>query len=106
MSIIHIHDSDNKRVKLEMDIKELECPVCYNIPREFPIPACPAGHVVCKTCRVKVQKCPTCRMKFTKGGVNTLAASMIEKIPHRSVMNVLIRSHLIFDWNMVSGIYW
>ena len=54
MSIIHIHDSDNKRVKLEMDIKELECPVCYNIPREFPIPACPAGHVVCKTCRVKV----------------------------------------------------
>lgn len=94
MSIIHIHDSDNKRVKLEMDIKELECPVCYNIPREFPIPACPAGHVVCKTCRVKVQKCPTCRMKFTKGGVNTLAASMIEKIPHRSVMNVLIRSLL------------
>ena len=57
---------------------------------------------------VKVQKCPTCRMKFTKGGVNTLAASMIEKIPHRSVMNVLIRSPLMlasgFDWNMVLGI--
>ena len=25
---------------------QLECPVCFNIPRELPIPCCPSGHIV------------------------------------------------------------
>ena len=41
--------------------KLLECPVCYNIPRDLPIPQCPAGHIICKTCRDPVSMCPTCR---------------------------------------------
>ena len=39
----------------------LECPVCFRIPREIPVPACSAGHIVCKQCRSQVSHCPTCR---------------------------------------------
>ena len=34
--------------------EDLECPVCFSIPRELPIPSCSAGHIVCQTCRVEV----------------------------------------------------
>ena len=34
--------------------EDLECPVCFSIPRELPIPSCSAGHIVCKSCRVEV----------------------------------------------------
>ena len=66
--------------------KDLECPVCLSIPREMPIPACPAGHIVCRTCKTKVQECPTCKRKYPNGELeitNSLAASLIDKVPHR-----------------------
>ena len=61
---------------------ELQCPVCLLIPREVPIPACPAGHIVCKDCRVNVKTCPTCRRPMKEDGTNTLANKMIERVPH------------------------
>ena len=66
----------------ERFLGELECPVCLQIPREVPVAACPEGHLVCKTCRVNVTSCPTCRRPMTEDGTNTLANKMIEEIPH------------------------
>jgi hypothetical protein len=46
-------------------LKELECPVCvqYMVP---PIKLCMNGHNICSKCRESVQRCPTCRSKFSK----------------------------------------
>ena len=62
----------------------LECPVCFEIPRQTPIPQCPSGHIVCSSCRGKVKnKCPTCQRKMKRGEVSSLAASLIEMVPHQ-----------------------
>ena len=63
--------------------KLLECPICLNVPKDLPIPACPVGHIICKNCRTSVTSCPTCRRKLSQVGASSLAASMIEKIPHK-----------------------
>ena len=39
----------------------IECPVCYRLPRDLPIPSCAGGHIVCQQCREKMSNCPTCR---------------------------------------------
>ena len=64
-------------------VKLLECPICLNVPRDLPIPACSAGHIICKKCKSTVTSCPTCRRRLYNDGINSLAASMIEKVPHR-----------------------
>ena len=69
--------------KLKGMLEDLECPVCFEIPRELPIPACPKGHIVCKRCRENVQTCPTCRADFSPGGVNTLAGILVQKGAHK-----------------------
>jgi len=66
----------------ERFLGELECPVCLQIPREGPVAVCPVGHLVCKTCRVIVTSCPTCRRQMLPDGTNILANKMIEEIPH------------------------
>lgn len=60
----------------------VECPVCLVIPRDLPIPSCPAGHIICKSCRSRVLHCPTCRRQL---GDNTssLAAALIERVRHK-----------------------
>lgn len=63
--------------------KLLECPVCFNIPRDLPIPQCPAGHIICKSCRDPVSTCTTCRRRLYQDGTSSLAASLIEKVPHK-----------------------
>ena len=66
----------------------VECPVCLMVPRQVPIPMCPAGHVVCRRCRRHVKgKCPTCRRKLRRGDDNSVAASLFDKIPHTSKHN-------------------
>lgn len=37
-----------------------ECPVCFDYALP-PIKQCPSGHIVCSSCRKKLQSCPTCR---------------------------------------------
>lgn len=59
-----------------------ECPVCFMIPREVPIPMCNAGHSICKDCKLKVDKCPTCKGYFYSN-TNSLLASIIEEILHK-----------------------
>jgi len=58
---------------------KVECPVCLDVPRTFPIPVCPNGHVVCTKCVKK--ECPTCRVKMWYGK-STLAVAIIENIDH------------------------
>jgi len=63
--------------------KLLECPVCFNVPRDLPIPQCPAGHIVCKKCKSSLTNCPTCRRRMYHDGTSSLAATLIEKVPHK-----------------------
>ena len=62
--------------------QSLECPVCYKVPREVPIPCCVSGHIICKSCRSKVNECPTCRGWYYQN-TSSIMASLIEQIPHR-----------------------
>ena len=65
-------------------LDELECPVCFLVPRDLPVPACPVGHIVCQTIKngENMERCPTCGRQMLAGGTNTLANRMIEEIPH------------------------
>jgi len=80
-----MESSGNKHdIQDDWIVKLLECPECFNIPRELPIPQCPAGHIVCRSCKDSVQSnCPTCRRRMYHDGTSSLAASLIEKVPHK-----------------------
>ena len=49
--------------------REMQCPVCDQIPTIIPIPACSMGHIVCRECKDKIpisrqirdKPCPICR---------------------------------------------
>jgi len=58
---------------------KVECPVCYDVPKQAPVPVCPNGHVVCQGC--KRDLCPTCRVRMGLG-TSLLAVTVIENIPH------------------------
>ena len=62
--------------------ESLECPVCYKIPRDLPIPCCEAGHIVCQDCRRRVTHCPTCRGKL-QSNTSSLAGSLIMLVEHK-----------------------
>ena len=81
-------DSNKHDIQDDWIEKILECPVCFNIPRDLPIPQCPAGHIICKTCRDPVSTCPTCRRRLFQDGTSSLAASLIEKVPHKCKFSV------------------
>ena len=60
----------------------LECPVCYKIPRELPVPCCDAGHIVCQPCKGRVTNCPTCRGKM-KSNTSTVVGNLIMLVSHK-----------------------
>ena len=47
--------SMSKKVRLDNEDlkKEVECPICMEIPRTVPIYACPNGQLVCRSCKGK-----------------------------------------------------
>ena len=59
--------------------KQVECPVCLDVPRKGPVYACPNGHLVCQKC--KRVTCPTCRETMGENK-SLLAVRIIEKILH------------------------
>jgi len=59
--------------------KQIECPVCLDVPRKGPVYACPNGHLVCQKC--KTDSCPTCRVAVGENR-SLLAITVIEKILH------------------------
>ena len=61
---------------------QLECPVCFNIPRDLPIPSCSSGHIVCRPCKKRVTECPTCRQPMPANMTNSLAGALVEQVQH------------------------
>jgi len=63
----------------------LKCPVCLNLPRDLPVPCCPSGHIVCRSCRPQVadNKCPTCRQQMPANMTNSVVGSLIEQVEHK-----------------------
>ena len=55
--------------------EDLQCPVCFKIPRTTPIYQCKEGHIHCKECHPRLQVCPICR-----SNVLDMRAITIEKI--------------------------
>ena len=66
---------------------QLECPVCYNIPRELPLPCCMSGHIVCRSCKTRVTDCPTCRQPMPPNMTNSLVGALIEQVQHKCKYN-------------------
>ena len=61
----------------------LECPVCLSLPRDLPVPCCPSGHIVCRSCRSAVKRCPICRQKMPANLTNSVVGSLIEQVEHK-----------------------
>ena len=65
----------------------LECPVCLNLPRDLPVPCCPSGHIVCRSCMSGVKKCPTCRQEMPDNMTNSVIGSLIEQVEHKCLFS-------------------
>jgi len=73
--------SKSKQERVLQQLKDkIECPVCMDLPRSGPVPVCPNGHFVCKTCRR--DSCPTCRIPMGTGE-SLLASTLLENIKHK-----------------------
>ena len=64
----------------------VECPVCLVVPREGPVPCCPAGHITCSPCHEMIRgegrrECPTCRLPMGEGK-SLLAKIILENMDH------------------------
>ena len=74
--------------KLIAELKaKLECPVCLAVPTEGQMLACPRGHLVCGSCRVKMtaeghEDCPVCREPMGNNK-SLLAMVVIENMEHK-----------------------
>ena len=66
---------------------QLECPVCFNIPRDLPVPSCPAGHIVCRPCKERVEDCHTCRQPMPANMTNSVVGALIEQVQHSCKYN-------------------
>ena len=86
-----LEESLEKEMLVEALLKlegSLECPVCYKIPRDVPIPCCEAGHIVCQDCRKRVTDCPTCRGRL-ESNTSSLAASQVMFVNHKCKFSFL-----------------
>jgi len=73
---VELHSEKEKVNDLK---KQVECPVCLDVPRKGPVFTCPNGHLVCQKC--KRETCPTCREVVGKNK-SLIAIEVIEKILH------------------------
>lgn len=44
----------------------LECPVCMETIAP-PAHQCANGHLICAKCRVLTERCPVCRLRYSRG---------------------------------------
>ena len=61
-------------------MKELECPVCLEVPRTTPIYQCTQEHIHCNVCHPKLNHCPICRSAIKMDSRNLLAEKIHKKI--------------------------
>jgi len=65
----------------------MECPVCLSVPVEVPVPCCPVGHIICKSCLSSLRKagrwnCPSCRLRIGNT-TSLLAKTLVENMDHK-----------------------
>ena len=81
-------DPNNDAAIVDNLKKELQCPVCDQIPNSLPIPCCPSGHILCKDCKKKIvpngtfgeKRCPVCRISLGRNNTSYLAGSLISSL--------------------------
>ena len=56
---------ESEKMKVDNLKKQIECPVCLEVPRKGPVFACLNGHLVCQRC--KQESCPTCMEEVGDG---------------------------------------
>ena len=61
-------------------IKELECPVCFEVPETTPIYQCANQHIHCDKCHPKLDRCPICRITINLNDRSLLAEKIHEKV--------------------------
>ena len=59
--------------------ESLICTVCLDVPSSSPIYQCENGHLLCKNCWPKLNRCPSCQKRLTSNR-NLLAEQMLEKL--------------------------
>ena len=59
--------------------KQLECPVCF-IVAQAPIFCCPESHLVCGSCRPKLELCPECRVGYKGQRRHRYAEMMVKEL--------------------------
>ena len=80
-------------------MKELECPVCLEVPRTTPIYQCTQEHIHCNACHLKLNNCPICRSPIQRDSRNLMAEKIHEKLlqtcrhENCSVIKVNIKEH-------------
>jgi len=73
-----------EKKKIENLKKNVECPVCLDVPRKGPIFACPNGHIICQKCKGGL--CPICRVEVGQNK-SIVAVALIESILHDCQFN-------------------
>ena len=75
MSTLGIHSTEDLQ-------EDIQCPVCFKVPRSTPIYQCSEGHIHCKSCHPKLQSCPVCRAEI--GNIrNLMLERIISRLPTR-----------------------
>ena len=71
----------------EEDVSELECPVCFSIPKVNAIHQCGNGHITCFECYRKLhnKKCPQCRAEM----VITRFPGIVSKYIYLSIFELI-----------------
>ena len=87
-----IMEADMKKMEglVEELVGVVECPVCLVLPNQGgPVPVCPNGHFVCRTCRDRLRqeagadpvKCPSCTVDLGNA-TSLLASRLVEGVKH------------------------
>lgn len=57
---------DRLSASMQTILAALECPICLDtIPP--PVIQCMNGHLICLKCRIRADKCPICRQRYSTG---------------------------------------
>ena len=75
-----VANQPDEKIRVEYQAADLQCNVCLTIPDNSPIYQCANGHLLCKTCHPKLERCPCCRKSLS--GIRSLhAETTVRKIP-------------------------
>ena len=69
----------SEKKKIDGMKRQIECPVCLEVPRTGPVYTCPNGHLVCQKC--KRESCPMCR-ELMGDYKSLVAVAVIDSVLH------------------------